>query len=43
MKPLEVRREMWFQHDGVPGHCTNIVREHLDETFATDGLDVEAQ
>jgi hypothetical protein len=21
--PLEVRREMWFQHDGAPAHCTN--------------------
>jgi hypothetical protein len=33
MKPLEVRRETWFQHDGAPAHCTNVVCEYLDETF----------
>jgi hypothetical protein len=32
--PLEVRREMWFQHDGAPTHYTNVLREYLDETFA---------
>jgi hypothetical protein len=31
--PLEVRRELWFQHDGAPAHFINIVREYLDETF----------
>jgi hypothetical protein len=31
--PSEVRREMWFQHDGAPAHFTNIVREYLDEKF----------
>jgi hypothetical protein len=31
--PLEVRHEIWFQHDGVPAHCTEVVREYLDETF----------
>jgi hypothetical protein len=31
--PLEVRREMWFQHDGAPAHFTNVVREYLDEAF----------
>jgi hypothetical protein len=31
--PLEVRREMWFQHDGAPVHFTNVVREYLGETF----------
>jgi hypothetical protein len=31
--PVEVRREMWFQHDGAPAHCTNVVREYSDETF----------
>jgi hypothetical protein len=31
--PLEVRREMWFQHDGAPAHFTNIVHEYLDEKF----------
>ncbi|PNF41896.1 hypothetical protein B7P43_G15539, partial [Cryptotermes secundus] len=31
--PLEVHREMWFQHDGAPAHCTEVVREYLDETF----------
>ncbi|PNF30951.1 hypothetical protein B7P43_G02051 [Cryptotermes secundus] len=42
MVPLEVCREMWFQHDVAPTHCTNVVREYLDETLAKDGLDVEA-
>jgi hypothetical protein len=32
--PLEVRREMWFQHDGAPAHCTNVC-EYLDETFGS--------
>jgi hypothetical protein len=31
--PLEVRREMWFQHDGAPTHFTNVVSEYKDETF----------
>jgi hypothetical protein len=32
--PLEVRREMWFQHDGAPAHFTNVVRQYLDENFS---------
>jgi hypothetical protein len=32
-EPLEVHREMWFQHDGALAHFTNVVREYLDETF----------
>ena len=32
--PLEVRRQMWFQHDGAPPRYTRIVRNYLDETFA---------
>jgi hypothetical protein len=31
--PLEVHREMSFQHDGAPAHFTNVVREYLDGTF----------
>jgi hypothetical protein len=41
--PLEVRREMWFQYDGAPTHCTNVVRSIWMKPLATDGLDVEAQ
>jgi hypothetical protein len=25
---------MWFQHDGAPAHCTNVVCQYLDETLA---------
>jgi hypothetical protein len=25
--PMEVHREMWFQHDGAPAYLTNVVRE----------------
>jgi hypothetical protein len=32
---LEVGREMWFRQDGAPAHCTNVVRECLDETFGS--------
>lgn len=32
--PLEVRRNMIFQHDGCPAHFAVNVREHLDRTFA---------
>jgi hypothetical protein len=31
--PLEVRHEMWFQHNGAPAHFTNVVCEYLDEAF----------
>jgi hypothetical protein len=40
--PLKVPREMWFQHNGAPAHCTNVVREYLDETLVTEGLYVDA-
>jgi hypothetical protein len=43
MVPLEVRREMWFKHDGAPAHFTDIVCEYLEKILAKDGLDVEAQ
>ncbi|PNF16213.1 hypothetical protein B7P43_G15502 [Cryptotermes secundus] len=33
MVRLGVHREVSFQHDGAPGHCTNVVSEYLDETF----------
>jgi hypothetical protein len=29
----EVRREMWFQHNGALVHCTHAVSEYLDENF----------
>jgi hypothetical protein len=32
---LEVRREMFFQHDGISAHCTNAIREYLDESFGS--------
>jgi hypothetical protein len=28
-----LRRGYWFQHDGAPTHCTNVLCEYLDETF----------
>lgn len=31
--PLEVRANLWFQHDGAPPHFGNIVRNHLDAAF----------
>ena len=31
--PLDVRRRMWFQHDGAPAHSTRIVRDWLDQRF----------
>jgi hypothetical protein len=33
--PLEVRGKMWFQHDGAPAHCIDVVCEYLDETFGS--------
>ena len=31
--PLNVRQNMWFQHDGAPPHFTRAVRGHLDRRF----------
>jgi hypothetical protein len=31
--PLEVRCEIWFQRDGAPAHCSNVICEYLDEIF----------
>lgn len=31
--PLNVRDEMWYQHDGAPAHYGNIVRAHLNTTY----------
>lgn len=31
--PLNIRRCMWFQHDGCPAHYGRIVRQHLDESY----------
>ena len=32
---LDMRRVMWFQHDGAPPHFHHIVRQHLNENFAS--------
>ncbi|KAL1488367.1 hypothetical protein ABEB36_014844 [Hypothenemus hampei] len=31
--PLEIRRNMWYLHDGAPCHYARIVREWLNEHF----------
>lgn len=31
--PLDIRRNLWFQHDGAPAHFSHVVREHLDDRF----------
>ncbi|KMQ84872.1 hypothetical protein RF55_16973 [Lasius niger] len=31
--PLNIRRDMWFQHDGTPPHFSLDVREYLDQNF----------
>ena len=31
--PLEGCHEMWFQLDDTPAHCTNVIREYVNETF----------
>lgn len=31
--PLDIRRAMWFMHDGAPVHFTRDVRNHLDQNF----------
>lgn len=31
--PLDVRRRMWFQHDGAPAHSSRIARQYLNERF----------
>ena len=31
--PLEVCCEVWFQHDDTPAHCSNVIRDYLDEAF----------
>ena len=31
--PLNVRRDLWFMHDGAPAHFSLRVRQHLNETF----------
>jgi len=31
--PLNVRQEMWFQHDGAPPHFSLDVRRHLNRRF----------
>ena len=30
---LEVRQNMWFQHDGCPAHYSMVAREVLDHDF----------
>lgn len=31
--PLDIRQQMWLQHDGAPAHFSVAVRAHLNETF----------
>lgn len=31
--PLDIRRQMWIQHDGAPAHFDRNVRNHLDNVF----------
>ena len=31
--PLNIRRMMWYQHDGVPAHFHTDVRRYLNDTF----------
>lgn len=31
--PLNIRANMWFQHDGAPAHFSLRVRQYLDERF----------
>lgn len=31
--PLEMRRSLWFQHDGCPAHYSRHVREYLNQTY----------
>lgn len=32
--PLQLRTNMWFQHDGAPPHRARIIREYLNANFA---------
>ena len=31
--PLDIRRGLWFQHDGAPPHFALDVRNHLNRRF----------
>lgn len=31
--PLQIRRNMWFMHDGAPAHFTLVVRNFLNTTY----------
>lgn len=31
--PLDIRRQMWFMHDGAPAHFTGAVREFLNNSY----------
>ena len=31
--PLQVRQQLWFQHDGAPSHFALDVREYLNNVF----------
>lgn len=31
--PINIRRQMWFQHDGAPAHFSNEVRQHLNAVY----------
>ncbi|GBN98742.1 hypothetical protein AVEN_54474-1 [Araneus ventricosus] len=36
--PQSLLLSVWFQHDGIPPHYTNDVRQHLNVTFESIGL-----
>lgn len=31
--PLNIRQEMWLQHDGAPAHFSLVVQDHLNQQF----------
>lgn len=36
--PLNVRQQMWYQHDGASAHFAHAVRMHLDATFGENWI-----
>lgn len=36
--PLNIRQNMWFQHDGAPAHFAGEVRDHLHEVFGNQWI-----
>ena len=37
--PLDIRRRLWFQHDGAPPHFEGAVRDHLNRCFGQRWID----